>query len=78
MTSRILFYSILALTLSLVLTVLSGHFFGIDPNIDRIEPKTPECCVNIIDKLLTKGLSKRYKTAAQVVNYLNACLDGLN
>ncbi|MGD9191148.1 MAG: serine/threonine-protein kinase [Desulfobacterales bacterium] len=48
-----------------------------DPVLD-IEPKTPGCCANIIDKLLTKGLSKRYKTAAQVVNDLNACLDGLS
>ena len=48
-----------------------------DPVLD-IEPKTPGCCANIIDKLLAKGLSKRYKTAAQVVNDLNACLDGLS
>jgi len=48
-----------------------------DPVLD-IEPKTPGCCASIVDKLLTKGLSKRYKTAEHVVNDLQACLDGLN
>jgi len=43
----------------------------------EIEPKAPECCSQIIDKLLAKGLSKRFKTAAQVIKKLRQCQDQL-
>ena len=37
-------------------------------------PKVPTCCGDIIDKLLVKGVSKRYQTAAQVARHLEDCL----
>ena len=43
-----------------------------------IVPKTPACCVEIIDRLLAKGVSKRYQSASQVVRDLQNCLDTIN
>ena len=43
-----------------------------------IAPKTPACCVDIIDRLLTKGISKRYQSASQVIKDLQICLDSIN
>jgi len=40
-------------------------------------PKVPECCLQIVDKLLSKGVSRRFKTAAQVIKQLQACQDEL-
>jgi serine/threonine-protein kinase len=36
-------------------------------------PQTPACCVKIIDKLLRKGVSRRYQSAGQLVKQLKAC-----
>ena len=41
--------------------------------ITETASKTPPCCINIVDRLLTKGLSKRYQTAAHVIKEINAC-----
>ena len=39
----------------------------------EVAPETPACCVKIIDKLLRKGVTKRYKSAGQLVKQLTAC-----
>ena len=41
--------------------------------LPEVAPETPACCVKIIDKLLRKGVSKRYKSANQLVKKINAC-----
>ncbi len=38
--------------------------------LSEVAPRTPTCCVKLIDKLLHKGVSKRYQTAAQVVKQI--------
>jgi serine/threonine-protein kinase len=38
-----------------------------------VAPGTPACCVNIIDKLLRKGVSQRYKSATQLVKQITTC-----
>jgi serine/threonine-protein kinase len=43
--------------------------------LSEIAPKVPACCNEILEKLLAKGVSKRFKTAGQVVNQINECLD---
>ena len=35
------------------------------------------CCVEIVEKLLAKGVSKRYQTAAMVIKDIQACLETL-
>jgi serine/threonine-protein kinase len=40
-------------------------------------PKVPECCSQIVDKLLTKGVSRRFKAAAQVIKQLQECQNQL-
>ena len=46
--------------------------------ISEISPKTPECCVEIVERLLAKGVSKRYQSAAQVIKDVQICMDTLN
>ena len=46
--------------------------------ISEISPKTPECCVEIVERLLAKGVSKRYQSAAQVIKDVQNCLDTIN
>jgi serine/threonine-protein kinase len=41
--------------------------------LPEVAPETPTCCVKIIDKLLRKGVSKRYKSANQLVKKINSC-----
>jgi serine/threonine-protein kinase len=43
-----------------------------------IAPKTPAGCVEIVDRLLSKGVSKRYQSASQVIKDLQICLDTIN
>ena len=52
-----------------------SHNEYVPPN--EIATKTPPCCVKIIDRLLTKGVSKRYQTAAQVIKDIAECLEEL-
>ena len=52
-----------------------SHNEYVPPN--EIATKTPPCCVKIIDRLLTKGVSKRYQTAAQVIKDISECLEEL-
>lgn len=46
--------------------------------LQEIAPKTPESCVKIVDKLLNKGITRRYKSAAQVVAQIQECQEKLN
>jgi len=41
-------------------------------------PKTPACCCEIVEKLLSKGVSKRYQAASQVIKDIQPCLQTLN
>jgi serine/threonine-protein kinase len=43
------------------------------PSLPEAAPQTPACCVKIIDKLLRKGVSRRYQSASQLVKQLTAC-----
>jgi len=43
----------------------------------EVAPKVPTCCAEIIDKLLVKGVSKRFQTASQIVKLIEACRDEL-
>ncbi|MGD2186266.1 MAG: serine/threonine-protein kinase [Desulfobacterales bacterium] len=43
------------------------------PPLSEIAPKTPQGCVKIVNKLLNKGVTKRYKSAAQVVKQIKQC-----
>jgi len=46
--------------------------------LSETAPKTPACCVEIVERLLSKGVSKRYQAAAQVVKDVQTCLETLN
>ena len=46
--------------------------------LQDIAPKTPPSCVEIVEHLLAKGVSKRYQSASQVVKDVQACLDTIN
>jgi serine/threonine-protein kinase len=43
--------------------------------LSEIAPRIPACCNEIVEKLLVKGVSKRFRTAGQVVKQINECLD---
>ena len=43
--------------------------------LNEIAPKTPDCCVDVVERLLAKGVSKRYQSAAQVVRDVQNCLE---
>ncbi len=43
--------------------------------LSEIAPRVPDCCQEIVEKLLAKGVSKRFRTAGQVVKQINECLD---
>jgi len=44
----------------------------------EVASKTPPCCLEIVDTLLAKGVTKRFQTAAQVVNRIRQCREQLN
>ena len=43
--------------------------------LSEIAPRVPECCHEIVEKLLAKGVSKRFQSAAQVVKQIDECLE---
>ena len=43
--------------------------------LSEISTRFPACCNEIVEKLLAKGVSKRFRTAGQVVKQINECLD---
>ena len=45
--------------------------------LEEIAPKTPPCCGQIVQRMLSKGVSKRYQTAAQVIKDIKDCQDNL-
>jgi len=45
--------------------------------LEEIAPKTPPSCCRIIERMLAKGVSKRYQSAAQVINDIQACQNSL-
>ncbi len=42
--------------------------------LEEIQPGAPGCCVDIVDKLLAKALSRRYASASQVLKQVQQCL----
>ena len=46
--------------------------------LEEVAPKTPPCCVRIINRLLAKGVSKRYQSASQLIKDIRACQDTLS
>ena len=46
--------------------------------LDEIAPKTPACCVEIVERLLAKGVSRRYQSASQVIRDVQTCLDTIS
>ena len=45
--------------------------------LEEVDPKTPPCCAEVVERLLAKGVSKRYKSASMVIKDVQDCLDGL-
>jgi serine/threonine-protein kinase len=43
--------------------------------LSEIASRVPACCNEIVEKLLAKGVSKRFRTAGHVVKQINECLD---
>jgi eukaryotic-like serine/threonine-protein kinase len=46
--------------------------------LSETAPKTPPCCNEIVERMLSKGVSKRYQAASQVVKDVQACLATLS
>jgi len=46
--------------------------------LQEVAPDTPQACVEIVDKLLKKGVTKRYKSAAALVAQIIRCQEELN
>jgi serine/threonine-protein kinase len=45
--------------------------------LTEIVPDIPSCCVAIVNKLLNKGVSRRYKTAEQALEAIRQCRSNL-
>jgi len=41
--------------------------------LSEVAPGTPDCCVNIVDRLLRKGVTQRYKSATQLLKQITKC-----
>jgi len=41
--------------------------------LSEVAPQAPACCVKIIDKLLQKGVTRRFKSAGQLVEEIKKC-----
>ena len=46
--------------------------------VPELAPDVPPCCVEIVDKMLAKGVTKRLNPAAKVVKEIQLCLDKLS
>lgn len=46
--------------------------------LEELAPKTPPCCVRIIERMLAKGVSKRYQSASQIIKDISECQDSLS
>jgi serine/threonine-protein kinase len=49
---------------------------GSCPPLSEVAPSLPPCCAPIVDRLLAKGITRRYRSAAQAAESLRACLAG--
>ena len=49
---------------------------GSCPPLSEVAPSLPPYCAPIVDRLLAKGITRRYRSAAQVAESLRACLTG--
>jgi eukaryotic-like serine/threonine-protein kinase len=45
--------------------------------LPEVAPKTPQCCVKLVEKLLRKKVTKRYQSAAQIVKQIKKCQEQL-
>jgi len=43
------------------------------PPMSEVAPDVPTCCQAIVDKLLVKGVTKRFRSAAQVLKAIETC-----
>ena len=41
--------------------------------LTEIVPDIPSCCVTIVNKLLNKGVTRRYKSAEQALEAIRQC-----
>lgn len=46
--------------------------------IEELAPKTPPCCVEVVQRLLSKGVTKRYQSASQVIKDIQSCQDAIS
>jgi serine/threonine-protein kinase len=46
--------------------------------LEEIAPKTPPCCVRIVERMLAKGVSKRFQSASQVTKDIRECQENLS
>jgi len=46
--------------------------------LKEIAPKTPSGCAQIIERMLAKGVSKRYQSASQIIKDIRLCRDALS
>lgn len=46
--------------------------------LSEIAPKVPACCVEVVERLLAKGVSQRYQSASQVIKNIQDCLDQIS
>ncbi len=45
--------------------------------LEETAPKTPSGCVRIIERMLAKGVSKRYQSASQIIKDIESCRETL-
>jgi serine/threonine-protein kinase len=41
--------------------------------LPQVAPAAPACCVKIVDKLLQKGVTRRYRSAGQLTEQIKKC-----
>ena len=46
--------------------------------LPEIVPDIPSCCAAIVNKLLNKGVTRRYKSAEQALDDIRLCRSGLS
>ena len=44
----------------------------------EVAPKVPPCCVEVVERLLAKGVSQRYQSASQVIKKVKTCLETIS
>jgi serine/threonine-protein kinase len=59
---------------TLMYAITNNHYTP----LQEVAPDTPPGCVEIVDKLLNKGVTKRYKSAAALVAQIKSCQEELD